>query len=108
MFGDYKLSLVFEAFGTSYPKAYALLLFVLDFGRFDCVVLQSLAILTHRRAWEACVEDDNCCQAMGINIRNMKLLASHWALWSGGIAGGLFASYQRFVSPESFTLMDPS
>ena len=25
---------------------------------------------------------------------------------SGGIAGGLFASYQRFVSPESFTLME--
>ncbi|MES2909154.1 MAG: ABC transporter ATP-binding protein [Pseudomonadota bacterium] len=58
------------------------------------------------RAWVAIREDEIAAGAMGINTRNMKLLAFAMGASFGGIGGGLFASFQGFVSPESFTLME--
>jgi branched-chain amino acid transport system permease protein len=43
---------------------------------------------------------------MGINTRNVKLLAFAMGASFGGLAGGLFASFQGFVSPESFSLTE--
>jgi branched-chain amino acid transport system permease protein len=43
---------------------------------------------------------------MGINTRNLKLLAFAMGASFGGVAGGLFVSFQGFVSPESFALLD--
>jgi branched-chain amino acid transport system permease protein len=51
-------------------------------------------------------EDDIAAASMGINIRNVKLLAFALGALSGGVAGGLFASFQGFISPESFSLME--
>jgi branched-chain amino acid transport system permease protein len=58
------------------------------------------------RAWIAIREDELAAGAMGINTRNLKLLAFAMGATFGGIAGGLFVSFQGFVSPESFTLLD--
>lgn len=58
------------------------------------------------RAWIAIREDELAASAMGINTRNMKLLAFAMGATFGGVAGGLFASFQGFVSPESFHLID--
>jgi len=58
------------------------------------------------RAWIAIREDELAASAMGINTRNVKLLAFAMGATFGGIAGGLFASFQGFISPESFTLLD--
>jgi branched-chain amino acid transport system permease protein len=58
------------------------------------------------RAWIAIREDELAAGAMGINTRNLKLLAFAMGATFGGVAGGLFASFQGFVSPESFTLLD--
>jgi branched-chain amino acid transport system permease protein len=58
------------------------------------------------RAWIAIREDELAASAMGINTRNLKLLAFAMGASFGGLAGGLFASFQGFVSPESFTLLD--
>jgi branched-chain amino acid transport system permease protein len=58
------------------------------------------------RAWIAIREDELAARAMGINTRNLKLLAFAMGATFGGIAGGLFSSFQGFVSPESFTLLD--
>ena len=58
------------------------------------------------RAWVALREDDIAAAAMGINIRNIKLLAFALGALSGGVAGGLFASFQGFISPESFGLLE--
>jgi branched-chain amino acid transport system permease protein len=41
---------------------------------------------------------------MGINTRNVKLLAFAMGASFGGIAGGMFAAIQGFISPESFVL----
>jgi len=58
------------------------------------------------RAWIAIREDEVAAAAMGINTRDLKLLAFAMGATFGGVAGGLFASFQGFVSPESFTLLD--
>ena len=43
---------------------------------------------------------------MGINTRNVKLLAFAMGATFGGVAGGIFASIQGFISPESFILIE--
>uniref|UniRef100_UPI0025F9BFFA branched-chain amino acid ABC transporter permease n=1 Tax=uncultured Thiodictyon sp. TaxID=1846217 RepID=UPI0025F9BFFA len=58
------------------------------------------------RAWAAIREDEVAAEAMGINTRNLKLLAFAMGATFGGLGGGLFAAFQGFVSPESFTLME--
>jgi len=58
------------------------------------------------RAWAAIREDEIAASAMGINTRNIKLLAFAMGATFGGVSGGLFASFQGFISPESFTLLD--
>jgi branched-chain amino acid transport system permease protein len=58
------------------------------------------------RAWVAIRDDELAASAMGINTRNMKLLAFAMGATFGGVAGGLFASFQGFISPESFHLID--
>jgi branched-chain amino acid transport system permease protein len=58
------------------------------------------------RAWEAIREDELAARSMGINTRNMKLLAFAMGASFGGIAGGMFSSIQGFISPESFILTE--
>ena len=58
------------------------------------------------RAWHAIREDEDVARAMGINVRNYKLLAFAMGASFGGVAGALFGAFQGFVSPESFTLQE--
>jgi branched-chain amino acid transport system permease protein len=70
---------------------------------FICIRLQDSRI---GRAWMAIREDEMAAKACGINTRNIKLLAFAMGASFGGIAGGLFAGFQGFVSPESFVLLE--
>jgi branched-chain amino acid transport system permease protein len=58
------------------------------------------------RAWMAIREDEIAAKAMGLNTRNLKLLAFGLGAMFGGVSGVLFASFQGFVSPESFSLQE--
>jgi len=58
------------------------------------------------RAWMAIREDEIAAKAMGINTRNMKLLAFGMGASFGGVSGVMFGAFQGFVSPESFSLME--
>ncbi|MFO1250737.1 MAG: ABC transporter ATP-binding protein [Inhella sp.] len=58
------------------------------------------------RAWMAIREDEIAAKAMGINTRNLKLLAFGMGATFGGVAGSMFAGFQGFVSPESFSLQE--
>jgi branched-chain amino acid transport system permease protein len=58
------------------------------------------------RAWIAIREDEVAAQAMGINTRNIKLLAFAMGASFGGIAGGMFSAMQGFISPESFVVVE--
>ena len=70
-------------------------------------------VISHRmqmsrigRAWMAIREDEIAAKAMGINTRNMKLLAFGMGATFGGVSGVMFGAFQGFVSPESFSLME--
>ena len=58
------------------------------------------------RAWMAIREDETAAKAMGINTRNMKLLAFGMGATFGGVSGAMFGAFQGFISPESFSLME--
>jgi branched-chain amino acid transport system permease protein len=84
-------------------KYYYLLLAMVMLVIFINVRLQNSRI---GRAWEAIREDEVAARAMGINTRDMKLLAFAMGASFGGVAGGMFSAIQTFVSPESFVLVE--
>ena len=58
------------------------------------------------RAWAAIREDELAAKAMGINTRNIKLLAFAMGASFGGLSGSMFGAFQGFVSPESFVFWE--
>jgi branched-chain amino acid transport system permease protein len=86
------------------PVKYYYLLVLMLIG----VVAVNLRLQNSRigRAWEAIREDETAARAMGINTRNMKLLAFAMGASFGGVSGGVFAATQGFISPESFVLVE--
>lgn len=77
------------------------------------LIVVGAVVLTQRlhdsrlgRAWMAIREDEVAAKAMGLNTRNLKLLAFGLGAMFGGVSGVLFASFQGFVSPESFSLQE--
>ena len=73
---------------------------------FAIIISHRLQLSRIGRAWMAIREDEIAAKAMGINTRNMKLLAFGMGATFGGVSGAMFASFQHFVSPESFGLME--
>jgi branched-chain amino acid transport system permease protein len=86
------------------PEKYYYMLLLLTIA----VVVVNIRLQNSRlgRAWEAIREDEVAARAMGINTRNVKLLAFAMGASFGGIAGGIFSATQQFVSPESFGLFE--
>ncbi len=70
------------------------------------VICHRLEVSRIGRAWMAIREDEIAAKAMGINTRNMKLLAFSMGATFGGVAGSMFGAFQGFVSPESFSVME--
>jgi branched-chain amino acid transport system permease protein len=93
-------------FGIEFPNLY--LYYYLFLAAALVVIFVSLRLQDSRigRAWVAIREDEVAAEAMGINTRNVKLLAFAMGASFGGISGGLFAGFQGFVSPESFNLFE--
>jgi branched-chain amino acid transport system permease protein len=81
---------------------YIFLLFVI----LSVIIIRRLQISRIGRGWAAIRDDELAAKAIGINTRNMKLLAFSLGATFGGVAGGLFGCFQGFVSPESFSLME--
>ncbi len=103
-FGDMNFMATDTLFGipfTGPTKYYYVLLLLLLL-----IIVVNLRLQNSRigRAWVAIREDEVAAKAAGINSRNVKLLAFAMGASFGGIAGGMFAAMQGFVSPESFIL----
>ncbi|WP_035373578.1 branched-chain amino acid ABC transporter permease [Pseudoduganella violaceinigra] len=92
--------------GFSMPKvnAYYFLFLLLAIG--TVFVTSRLQHSRLGRAWVAIREDEIAAKAMGINTRNVKLLAFSMGATFGGVAGAMYASFTGFVSPESFSLTE--
>ena len=82
---------------------YYLFLFLVIVTVIICSRLQDSRI---GRAWMAIREDEIAAKAMGLNTRNLKLLAFGMGASFGGVSGAMFGAFQGFVSPESFSLME--
>jgi branched-chain amino acid transport system permease protein len=104
--GGFSLAQAHTVFGLSLPSVYNYyyLFLVLTLA----VIFVSMRLEDSRigRAWAAIREDEVAAAAMGINTRNVKLLAFAMGASFGGVSGGLFAGFQGFVSPESFTIIE--
>lgn len=93
-------------FGIELPSVYLYYYLFLLLAIVTIVVCIRLQDSRLGRAWMAIREDDIAAKAMGINVRNVKLLAFALGATFGGVAGAMFAAFQGFVSPESFSLME--
>jgi branched-chain amino acid transport system permease protein len=93
-------------FGLELPKVtnyYYLFLALVVIAVIICYRLERSRI---GRAWMAIREDEIAAKAMGINTRNLKLLAFGMGATFGGVSGVMFATFQGFISPESFSLQE--
>jgi len=95
-----------HVFGLTLPPTYFYYYLFLAFTLLAIFVALRLQDSRIGRAWAALREDEIAAAAMGINTRNVKLLAFAMGATFGGLAGGLFAAFQGFISPESFTLWE--
>ena len=105
-FGSFSFNQMETLFGLVFSgpiKYYYLLLTLLLL-----VIVINLRLQHSRigRAWEAVREDEIAARAMGINTTAIKLLAFAMGASFGGVAGGMFAAIQGFISPESFVLVE--
>jgi len=95
-----------DLFGLVIPS---LLLYYYAF--LGCVVIALIVVRRFQisrigRAWASIREDEMAAKAIGIDTRALKLLAFALGATFGGVSGGLFAAFQGFVSPESFSLLE--
>jgi branched-chain amino acid transport system permease protein len=99
-----RATVYFGSFGMPSVNAYYFLFLLL------CIVtIFMTSRLQHSRlgrAWVAIREDEIAAKAMGINTRNVKLLAFSMGASFGGVAGAMFAAFQGFISPESFSFTE--
>jgi len=105
-FGDFSLARTHEIAGITFSAVHNYYYVFLLFAVLTIVISLRLERSRIGRAWVAIREDELAASAMGINTRNLKLRAFAMGASFGGVAGGLFAAFQGFVSPESFHLID--
>ena len=105
-FGELSLGQPPEVAGLALPGTHAYYYLFLALTLLTVFVAFRLQHSRIGRAWAAIREDEVAAVAMGVNARNVKLLAFAMGATFGGVGGGLFAAFQGFVSPESFTLME--
>lgn len=102
--GEVNFSQNLAVFGLVIPKLMLYYYLFLTLALLVVVVCVRLQDSRLGRAWVAIREDEIAARAMGINTRNIKLLAFALGASFGGISGAMFAAFQGFVSPESFSL----
>jgi branched-chain amino acid transport system permease protein len=104
--GGFSLGDTHTLLGITLPSTYTYYYLFLALSL--AIVFVSIRLQDSRigRAWVAIREDEVAAAAMGINTRNVKLLAFAMGASFAGVSGGLFAGFQGFISPESFTLFE--
>jgi branched-chain amino acid transport system permease protein len=104
--GGFNLGTTHTFFGFAVPSVYLYYYLFVVAALFVIWVSSRLQSSRIGRAWAAIREDEMAAKAMGINTRNVKLLAFAMGASFGGLSGAMFAAFQGFVSPESFTFWE--
>ena len=96
----------YELFGFAFTPV--IMYYYLTMVLVVIIVFVSLRLQNSRigRAWVAIREDEIAAKAMGINTRNVKLMAFATGAAFGGVSGVVVGAFQGFVSPESFVLWE--
>jgi branched-chain amino acid transport system permease protein len=68
-------------------------------------VVGNLVNSTYGRGFLAVRDDEIAAEAMGINTTKYKVLAFVTGAFFAGIAGGLYAHFKQYISPEGFNFM---
>ncbi len=95
-----------ELFGIEVPNVVNFYYVFLGLVLISLLICYRLERSRIGRAWMAIREDEIAAKAMGINTRNMKLLAFGMGASFGGVAGVMFSTYQAFITPEAFSLAE--
>ncbi len=69
---------------------------------FTYAVLRNLVNSNYGRMWIAIRENAIASELIGVNINRIKNVAFTIAAAFAGLAGGLWAQYQQFITPKSF------
>ena len=68
-------------------------------------VIASLVDSTYGRGFLAVRDDEIAAEAMGINTTKFKVIAFVVGAFFAGIAGGLYAHFRRYITPEGFNFL---
>ncbi len=68
-------------------------------------VVTTMVHSTYGRGFLAVHDDEVAAEAMGINTTKFKVLAFVVSSFFAGIAGGLFAHFKQYISPDGFTFV---
>lgn len=69
------------------------------------IVIRNIKHSSHGRALVSIREDEVASEAMGIDTTKYKVLAFAIGAGFAGLAGGLFAHFQMFIDPKSFSFL---
>jgi branched-chain amino acid transport system permease protein len=100
--GDFALSKTYTLGGLTFAPVHNYYFVFLACAVLIMLVSVRLEDSRIGRAWIAIREDETAARAMGINTRNIKLLAFAMGATFGGISGGLFAAFQGLYQPGKF------
>lgn len=87
-------------FGSANPTGYYILMVLLL--TLSVVLVNNLYRSRLGRAWMAVREDEVAASAMGLNTRNIKLLAFGIGAATSGFAGSFYGAKLAIISPENF------
>ncbi|MEQ1861724.1 MAG: branched-chain amino acid ABC transporter permease [Chthoniobacteraceae bacterium] len=91
--------------GLNQIPGYTTLFWTFGFAVVTIYVVSSLVDSTYGRGFLAVRDDEIAAEAMGINTTRYKVLAFVLGAFFAGIAGGLYAHYITYITPEGFNFM---
>jgi len=80
--------------------------FAMILGLTCLLILKLLATSRYGKILIAIREDEDAAKAIGVNIALYRLLAFMIATFFAGLAGGVYAHYIRYISPDLSTLSE--
>ena len=91
-------------FGIDYPRS--TFFYYVVFALAAVMLLCTKRVLASRvgRAWRAIREDDAAAASLGVETAKYKMMNLAYSAFWAGVAGCVYVFFQRFVSPDSFTL----
>lgn len=72
---------------------------------FTLIIIDRLINSSHGRAFLAVREDEIAAESVGVSTTRYKVMAFVISSFFAGLAGGLFAHFQMYINPQSFTFL---